>query len=240
MPPLRIRWFLLCLAILAYVILFTGAVGRQTPPEQPVERIDSNIEAAAYTRSVFQEKDKFTLRYGDPSKVKDIVPVHASDEMYSAFVKSMPVMCVDTLLQRTSDQKVLLLKRVREPVKGVYWWPGGRLFFGESFFDASARLSSKDTGLTQVRPQRVLGTWSTVFEKSAWDGVSHTVNVLVHALVDDADAELAICGDRQAKCADGTHGNYKWVSLTDDDQSLDKYVQEGFHALRDVAAPLVV
>ena len=55
--------------------------------------------------------------------------------------------------------------RHQEPVRGLHWFPGGRLLMGESFSDAALRKVRKEIGLTAA-VCRVLGTWNTLFEQS--------------------------------------------------------------------------
>lgn len=45
------------------------------------------------------------------------------------------------------DGKILLVRRAREPAKGVYTFPGGRVEFGESLTEALAREIREETGL---------------------------------------------------------------------------------------------
>jgi 8-oxo-dGTP diphosphatase len=45
------------------------------------------------------------------------------------------------------DGKLLLVRRAREPAKGVYTFPGGRVEFGESLTEALAREIREETGL---------------------------------------------------------------------------------------------
>lgn len=45
------------------------------------------------------------------------------------------------------DGKILLVRRAREPSKGVYTFPGGRVEFGESLTEALAREVREETGL---------------------------------------------------------------------------------------------
>ncbi len=46
------------------------------------------------------------------------------------------------------DGKILLVRRAREPAKGIYTFPGGRVEFGESLTEALAREIREETGLT--------------------------------------------------------------------------------------------
>jgi len=45
------------------------------------------------------------------------------------------------------DGKLLLVRRARDPAKGVYTFPGGRVEFGESLTEALAREVMEETGL---------------------------------------------------------------------------------------------
>lgn len=45
------------------------------------------------------------------------------------------------------DGKILLVRRAREPSKGIYTFPGGRVEFGESLTEALAREVREETGL---------------------------------------------------------------------------------------------
>lgn len=45
------------------------------------------------------------------------------------------------------DGKILLVRRAREPARGIYTFPGGRVEFGESLTEALAREVREETGL---------------------------------------------------------------------------------------------
>ena len=65
-----------------------------------------------------------------------------SDELYSQIVANTPTACVDVVCQRVEDGRLLLFLRRDAPAAGVWWWPGGRIFKGESFFDTCRCCSS--------------------------------------------------------------------------------------------------
>lgn len=46
------------------------------------------------------------------------------------------------------DGKILLTRRNRNPARGIYTFPGGRVEFGESLTEAVAREVMEETGLT--------------------------------------------------------------------------------------------
>uniref|UniRef100_A0A6U4IB85 Nudix hydrolase domain-containing protein n=1 Tax=Phaeomonas parva TaxID=124430 RepID=A0A6U4IB85_9STRA len=50
-------------------------------------------------------------------------------EVYGAMVQNAIITCVDVVLVRP-DGCTLLVRRGMEPVKGFWWWPGGRMFKG--------------------------------------------------------------------------------------------------------------
>lgn len=50
-------------------------------------------------------------------------------------------------------------------------WPGGRMFRGETFFQAAVRKISDETGSDARchRPVSVVQVWNTFFPDSSWD-----------------------------------------------------------------------
>ena len=73
-------------------------------------------------------------------------------DFYSKTVDLLPTVCVDIVVQRKIDNKVLLLFRRDKPVAGVWWWVGGRAFKGESFFQTALRKTAAETGKPQPLP----------------------------------------------------------------------------------------
>ena len=260
------RAFVLLVALLVLVVIVnSGATETTTVHQHGHGRHSHNSTslpwvAEAYTHTVRYDSTQHTLSYGSDEALGAMR--HAPllpDGTYGEVVRSMPLVCVDVLLQR-ADGRFLLLLRHAEPVKGLWWWPGGRLNFGESFADAALRKVKKEVGLHACFRQ-VLGTWNTLFERSAWSSPTQTVNILVHATIDDAAASkddgeviaaqdghtsigrhgnggLHICGDERGACPDtGRPGRYRWVSIEEASESAyDTYIVEG--AKRLAANPL--
>ena len=88
-----------------------------------------------------------------------------------------------------------------------------------------------DVGLTDLCFRGVVGTWNTIFEKSAWGGVSQTINTLVLVTTDADEDSLEICGDRRGRCADGEFGSYKWIGV-ETAVGHDPYVLAGLAQIR--------
>ncbi len=58
---------------------------------------------------------------------------------------SQPQIAVSAAIFR--DGKILLVRRAREPAKGLYTFPGGRVEFGESLAEALSREIREETSL---------------------------------------------------------------------------------------------
>eukprot|EP01061_Rhynchopus_euleeides_P038335 TRINITY_DN65823_c0_g1_i1.p1 TRINITY_DN65823_c0_g1~~TRINITY_DN65823_c0_g1_i1.p1 ORF type:complete len:239 (+),score=65.77 TRINITY_DN65823_c0_g1_i1:42-719(+) len=168
-------------------------------------------------------EDDNSLFYGlrdELSTVRSESKLLPSD-VYGEVVRRMPVFCVDVIVRKGG--KLLLLHRGMEPVKGYWWWPGGRMLKGETFYAAALRKVQQETGITQCRAVAVLGVYNTFFPTSSWDTDAtqgtHTVNACV--LVDaQNDATVTL---------DETSDNHKWIS-GDATQAIadgyDRYVWE--------------
>jgi hypothetical protein len=132
------------------------------------------------------EGDDLSLFYGDVKELTTVTDARKflPSDLYGNLVRDCVVCCVDCLLvrrRRTVDggkvvKECLLVLRSSEPVKGVWWLPGGRLLKGETFFAAATRKAQQETGLTNVTPIQgmystdvLFGRWN-VWERIQWTG----------------------------------------------------------------------
>jgi len=57
------------------------------------------------------------------------------DDFYKKYVHSCIVNCVDCVIVRvntiTGEREFILVERKDQPAKGMFWFPGGRMFKGE-------------------------------------------------------------------------------------------------------------
>jgi len=148
------------------------------------------------------------------------------------FLPFMPFISQTVLVRvnpKTKVEECLLVERGAEPVKGVWWYPGGRMFKGETFFDTALRKVRDETGITsfEAKAVQILGTWNTFFPVSAWDTEkekgTHTVNPLVLVILPEG-------GSAQDVKLDKTSENFKWIPVDADlaeKNGEDKYVLQG-------------
>ena len=152
-------------------------------------------------------------------------------EFYAEAVNVLPTVCVDIIVQRVVDGKVLLLHRRDPPVKGVWWWVGGRAFKGETFYATATRKVVDETGVAaaSVSLKGMVHVWNTMFPTSAWDtgrpagyAGCHTVNIVVVCTIDAPDISVG----REQRDAWAVAG-HRWISVDEGmvEGSFDKYVR---------------
>lgn len=97
------------------------------------------------------------------------------DSLYNEIHAQMPILCVDIVVGYNG--KILLIKRNREPVRGGWWFPGGRVLKGETIKAAAMRLVKAETGIIIKYPV-LLGFDQTIFSEDPFGHGkgTHTVN----------------------------------------------------------------
>ena len=107
--------------------------------------------------------------------------MHIPHESYREILTSLPVLCVDVVIK---DQKghFLLIKRNRNPLKGQWWVPGGRVLKGESINQAALRKIREELGV-EAKVSHSIGYYEGQFEENEWEIPSgvHTVSIVVLA-----------------------------------------------------------
>ena len=154
--------------------------------------------------------------------------------LYKAVVENMVVTCIDVVLQRKIDNKLLLFYRRDKPAKGIWWWPGGRMFRGETFENAAVRKITDETGITDSKtiiPIAIIDCWNTFFPDSNWDEGrksgyegTQTVNITIFCKYigdDNMDSKM-----NEKSKAEFAVEQAKWVTVKEGKSNkYDKYVR---------------
>lgn len=107
-----------------------------------------------------------------------------AEKEYRKILSLMPIACVDIILTKGRSREFLLIKRKDQPVRGYFWFPGGRILKGETIFNAAIRKAKQEIGVS-IRPERIVGVYETIFRTSrpGVQGGTHTVNAVVIARI---------------------------------------------------------
>jgi colanic acid biosynthesis protein WcaH len=104
-----------------------------------------------------------------------------SKELYDQICRVMPIPCID-LLVTDETGRVLLLKRKNEPMKGQWWFPGGRVFFNETRCQALIRKLKEECNLSPLTTKE-LGTFDLILDKPSNNLPCHAITTLFLVLV---------------------------------------------------------
>jgi colanic acid biosynthesis protein WcaH len=136
----------------------------------------------------------------EPTEPYGGMPIHDDwlpDETYDEFVAHMPQVCVEVVLE--TDRGVLLAKRVNHP--RVWFWPGGRLFKGESLAAATRRIADEELGI-EIDLVEDFGPYAHFWRGNGAAPSRHTVNVPFHARPRQDHPEITL---------DDQHSDYRFV-----------------------------
>lgn len=122
---------------------------------------------------------------------------YLKEDLFKTVMRSTPLVAVD-LVFITSDNKVLLGKRVNKPAQGFWFVPGGRIFKDEAIRDAIIRIAENEVGLDlkslKVKP---LGVFEHQYDENVFGDQQFCSHYIVLAYVIKLSADDAICGDNQ-------------------------------------------
>ncbi len=136
---------------------------------------------------------------------KEIIP----ENLYQKIITLLPICCVDIIVKK--DKSFLLVKRLENPAKNQWWFPGGRLLFNESLLQAVKRKFKEELNIEKFKKIKFLGIKETKFKKGKFGQPVYSINNVF--LVSLAEKE---CFNIRA---DKTIAEYKWFNN----------IQKGFH-----------
>lgn len=160
-------------------------------------------------------------------------------DLYKGIVENMPIVCVDVLCQRGSDNRLLLFYRRDAPAAAIWWWPGGRIFRGETFYETARRKIVEETGAVyksgDIEMVGVVNVWNTFFPDSNWDHSrstekygTHTVNITVLCRLNDVVSNNENANNTNEGRVDAWAVEaQRWITVQDAIQvgKYDKYVR---------------
>jgi colanic acid biosynthesis protein WcaH len=120
------------------------------------------------------------------------------EEEYKRIIKSFPVFCVDFLIK--CQDKYLLIKRTDEPVKGVYWVIGGRMYFKETLQELAKRVQMREIG-RYIPDFKLIGFSNYFFPNVPDERATHTPTMLYLVEVDEMFTPQL----------DDTHSDFIWT-----------------------------
>lgn len=103
------------------------------------------------------------------------------EKLYRQILRLIPIACVDLLISDQA-QRVLLIKRKNEPAKGQWWFPGGRIYFGETREVAAIRKLKDECGL-KAGSIKEIGTFDVILKVPGASLPHHAVTTLFHLKV---------------------------------------------------------
>jgi ADP-ribose pyrophosphatase YjhB (NUDIX family) len=121
-----------------------------------------------------------------------------TDAEYKKITSNLPRACVDDIIEYKG--KFLLVRRAIKPLKGKYYFVGGRIFHGEQIKDAALRIAKSEVGL-DCEFLKVVGFYEAVFGENEVGAKDHSIVAICH---------LEALNDHVI--LDFQHSDYKWVN----------------------------
>ena len=124
---------------------------------------------------------------------------------FKSVVENTPLVSIDLCL--VCNGQILLAKRRNDPLKGIWFTPGGRIHKNETWQDALLRIAEVELGLCDIAVEGLLlmGVWDHFYSNSALDQntSTHYVNL----------PHYAEFKSRPQITLDDQHGEFQWFDL---------------------------
>jgi len=139
--------------------------------------------------------------------------------LFRTIVTNAPLVSIDLCLIHAG--KMLLGKRSNEPLKGVWFTPGGRVYKNEPWQECLRRVAHLELGIdiNNLPSFKFMGIWDHFYENSVIDeNVStHYVNLPHYCILDEKPKLLM----------DQQHNDLSWINLEEvvEKDNFHEYIQ---------------
>jgi colanic acid biosynthesis protein WcaH len=116
------------------------------------------------------------------------------EKKYREIVQLIPILCIDALIINNKNE-CLLLKRLNEPLKGIYWVPGGRVLHLEKTEDALIRIMKKELNIDIHKFKReIYGVYEDFFNSNSFKNKTnyHTVSVVYKIFIGNEKIDVIL------------------------------------------------
>lgn len=120
---------------------------------------------------------------------------YLSDEDYAFIYNRVPRICVDMLIINSKGE-VLLTKRSIEPYKDHWHFPGGRIKFKETAFEAIKRIMKGELGKVLDAKVNMIG-FCEFLEEVQDDNPRHSISLVHEVILTNDDDDIML--DENAK-----------------------------------------
>jgi colanic acid biosynthesis protein WcaH len=96
------------------------------------------------------------------------------EKLYQKIVGLLPICCVDLVIKKNNS--FLLVKRLENPVKNHWWFPGGRILFNESLQFALKRKLKEELNIKNFQKVKFLGVKEKKFKRGRFNKPVYTIN----------------------------------------------------------------
>ena len=140
-------------------------------------------------------------------------------QTFKTVIKNTPLVSIDLCL--ICNGQILLGKRRNEPLKGIWFTPGGRIHKNETWQDALLRIAEVELGLSGISVEEfeLMCVWDHFYGNSAVDQdlSTHYVN-LPHYSEFKSKPEITL---------DDQHGEFQWfdLSVASNDEKFHPYMR---------------
>lgn len=116
------------------------------------------------------------------------------EKKYREIVQIIPILCIDALIINNKNE-YLLVKRLKDPLKGIYWVPGGRVLHLEKTEEALVRVMKKELNIDVNNfKKEIYGVYEDFFDSNSFENKAnyHTVSVVYKIFIGEEKIDITL------------------------------------------------